>query len=191
MAKLPFQDMIYKKIGDFTTKDYAVIALVSAALLVMELLMAAVGGTLPMIIFVCLVDAVFTVLMVLILKKFGSVILFALLSATIALPTPAYGIAGLAKYPTLLSAAILMEIMLYIFQKRERLACMIGGAGLVIGEFLSFYAVATYLGLPNAIGGMLGIFIVMGFVIGSIGGYSGYLIYKRIENKPLIRSFGN
>jgi hypothetical protein len=48
------------------------------------------------------------------------------------------------------------------------------------------------MGLPTVITvAMLPIFVAMGFVIGSIGGYAGYLIYQKIKNKPLIRQFGS
>lgn len=179
--------MTHKKFGGFKTREYAVIAMFAAFMVLIDIIVHFAGANVPMVLFIFFINPLFAVLVILVIRKPGAIILGALLASTIALPTPAFGIPGLAKYPVLISAAIAMEIAFFILRNRERLASIISGGALVVGNTLSFYYVATYLGFPFLLGDMLLIFSLVGFIVGAIGGYCGYILYKRIENKPLIK----
>jgi len=176
------------KFARFKTRDFIILALLAAVVLLVELIISVGTGTLPVVIFALFVDPIFAILAVFIVRKFGVVILGALLAGTLALPTPAFGVVpGLAKYILLVSAAILMELVILIFQKRERLASLIGGGALVVGNSLSFYCTALFLGIPSIQDTMLVTITIVGFFVGVVGGYIGYLIYRKIENKSFIK----
>ncbi len=171
----------------FTTKELILIALFSAIIFVMELSLSAFGGTIPMVLFVSIVDAMAAILILLIIRKFGVLILASILVSTIALPTPAFGVPGVAKYLVLVPTAIVAEIVFFTLQKRKKLASIISGGLFVSTSSITYYLTARLLGLPSLQESGLSLFILIGFVIGAIGGILGYLLHNKLKNKQLIK----
>lgn len=171
----------------FKTVDLIVIALLTAVMLIFELSLQVIGATLPMVIAVYLVDPIILIFGVLLVRKFGTIVLAGFLAATLALPTPLFGLPGIGKYTSILPAVLATEIVFLLLQRREMLASVIGGGTVVAVNSLAFYYTALFMGLPSLQADMIVALTIMGFILGSIGGFVGYKLFKKIENKPFVR----
>ncbi len=122
-------------------------------------------------------------------KKIGSIILFGLIFSFLSVPTPMITqTPGFHKVPIILVAVIIAEII-YFFVKKDKYKSILGGAGISVSLWIMLLITFPILGLPAAerFLKMATPLTFIAAILGAIGGYCGYFIYKKIENKSFVK----
>jgi hypothetical protein len=178
------------KIAKFRTQDLVLIASIAVVLVLMELISTAieaytvVGGKL-----VYLIDAMFMMIVVFIVRKFGTLIIGGLLAGILALPLPIFFIPGLHNIPLLMISAFLGDVTLYFFGRWERLAAFLAPGLVIASNAVIFLLFLKFMGLPlyEETLKLMPIALPFGILLGGTGGLLGYKVYKRIEHKPFVK----
>jgi len=177
----------------FKTKELIWISLVTALGFVLAIFTLtastaignpALGGLMAMFLAPLLIALIY-----LPVKKFGSIILFGLIFSFLSVPTPMITqTPGFHKVPIILVAVIVGEII-YFFVKNDKYKSVFGGVGMTVSLWIMLLITFPMLGLPAAerFLKMAAPLTIIAGILGAIGGYIGYLIYKKIENKLFIK----
>lgn len=178
----------------FKTKELIFIALMAAALFVVNLLVGsgiiAATGIVGASGFVTgLTNLIFITFTALVLKRFWSLTLLYLIYGILAIPTPmAGGPPGFFwKIIPLIITAFIFEVVVYFFHYKKRGFVIALPAFVILG--ISAY-ILTYwaLGMPELekVIAVWPIMIIAFVPLGYLGIWLGFVIYNRIKNKRVI-----
>lgn len=139
-----------------------------------------------------LVGAVMLALCCLLLKQFGSAAIMGFVYGILALPLPVLGMPGfIPKIAIATSAGIVADVIYGLFKKNEKIAAISLGA--VTSVLIGFEVVG--LGFLFSLPGIdklaaiyiSPIVIPITAILGGIGGFIGYVIYKKLEKTTVVR----
>ena len=180
-------------IEKFKTFDLILISSIAVVLVFMELVSTAIEAYVPIggrLIYIF--DTMFMMTIVFIVRKFGTLTIGGLLAGVLALPLPIFIVPGLFNVVIHGFSAFLGDLTIYLFAKREKLASVLGPGIVIASNAVMFAYFLTLMGLPlgEQLVKILPFAMALGFVLGGAGGFLGYRIYKRIENKPYVKRLG-
>lgn len=176
------------------TKLIAIGALAVIALLVGLLGNVLVGITgIPGIgsLIMCFFAPVIFAFLCLLIKKFGAATLMGLLYGILALPLPSWGPPGfLPKIFAIGIMGLAIDFVFFLFRKNEKLAAIIIGiptnvVGILamVGTFLLFKIPSVEKSIKILLSPLLAVMIILGL----LGGWVGYIIFKRLQNTMVIK----
>ena len=124
------------------------------------------------------------------IKERGSLILVGLVASLLYLPLPAFGPPGF--FPKLLilpGACLAMELVFLFLKKHPKITSICGSIAFNVVGLIIFIKLLLMFGIPSGerLVSLAIPFLIVSIFGGIIGGYCGYLIYKKIENKPFIK----
>lgn len=149
-------------------------------------------------IFYLIVDPIIHVITLLLIQQFGCLTIKSFFTTLLSLPFP-----HVYPFPFFLlfgpvDKLILDSLYYFLKQKRRLFSIIIGGMNSFI-EVLILYLIYVTVGYAGAeklpkillesveIFGRLMIIFIIAFCVGAISGYSGYLIYQKIENTTIVK----
>lgn len=128
------------------------------------------------------------------IRQFGTVTIQTFVEWVLELPLP-----SMAFMPLLFASAIVrasaVDILFYLFKKKEKVASVVcGGFNSLILSVLT-YVIYLIMGvpgtekIPSIIFTPIGLFLVLTIIlgIGSVGGYTGYLTYRKMSSTSVIK----
>lgn len=184
------------KKGWTTTKLIAI-----GSLTVMEVLLEFIASTITLStgmmfasgVLTAIVRPLFVINSLLIIDHFGTALIFMTISGVLTLPTVLSGPPGfLPKLPILIGLGLIQDSIFFIFKKRSKLitALLIGAIDNVYSAFVLIW-VGRFFQVPGIDKAMtlfpLPIFIAALLLMGSIGGYFGYIVYQKIKDTAVVR----
>jgi hypothetical protein len=131
-------------------------------------------------------------LVALVLRRFGSVTIWALIQAILFLPLPIAGPSGLVvKIPYLIMWGILADFTYLAFRRSDKFAAMaISIIQVGLGAPLAII-MWTVLGAPQLAAGLRAFasvpLVVASSIFGALLGYLAYLIYRKLENTQVVK----
>ncbi len=136
-------------------------------------------------------------LVCLIVRQFGAATIMGLVFGLLVLPLPVLGPSGFfLKLPLALILGLVADLVFYLLRRREILASVIAGGivecivGIVLGLVIIALKLPGSEGLSKFITSPLTLLlagIAGGFLPGGVGGYLGYLLYRKIKNTAVVK----
>lgn len=126
------------------------------------------------------------------IRRFGSATLTGFVFSICALPFPILGPSGfLPKILIGTSAGLAVDLIYFLFKKREKIAATIIGAGsavLITFEFIGLTLLFSIPGAKKTAGLFFSTHAIFIFLLmGGIGGYIGYIVFNKLRNTAVIR----
>ena len=128
----------------------------------------------------------------LLIPHFGAATLMTIVFSVLAIPLPLIGPPGfLLKIIPGTLYGILADIVFLILKKNKKLAAIfIGGSSGAFAPIISL-KIGYFLGLPGSTSLMKiflkPVFIFSGAIFGSLTGYLGWIIYKKVKNTAIVK----